>query len=112
MEGVEILATINTFGGDLLNGLIVVGVISLFVGLLIGLVEDSFATGFAATMALLVMGGMGTTVIVSVASTDNSPTYKVTISDEVNLKEFLDKYEIISREDEIFLIREIGERNG
>lgn len=33
--------------------------------------------------------------------------YKVTISDEVKLVEFLDKYEILDTEGEIYTIREV-----
>ena len=34
-------------------------------------------------------------------------TYKVTLDETINVKDFLDKYEVLSREGEIFTIREI-----
>ena len=34
-------------------------------------------------------------------------TYKVTLDETINAREFLDKYEILSREGEIFTIKEI-----
>ena len=34
-------------------------------------------------------------------------TYKVTLDETISAREFLDKYEILSREDEIFTIKEI-----
>jgi hypothetical protein len=112
MEGVEILATIENSGvgnlGIILLASLIIGCIILII---VGIIEGigvGAATGIATFMLLFLTSS---TVAIATGACDEYTAYKVTISDEVNLKEFLDKYEIISREDEIFLIREIGERN-
>lgn len=40
-----------------------------------------------------------------------APQYKVTISDEVSMNDFMDKYEIIDTEGKIYIVRERKEMN-
>lgn len=112
MKGVEILATIENSG---ISNLGIVFLASLIIGcivlLMVGIAEDikiGVATGILTFMSLFLITS---TVAITTGGYEDYTAYKVTISDEVDLKEFLDKYEIISREDEIFLIREVGEGN-
>ena len=116
MKGVEILATIENSG---INNLGIILLASLIIGcivlLIVGIAEDievGVATGIIAFISLFLITS---TVAITTGGCEDYTVYKVTVSDEVDLKEFLDKYEIISREDEIFLIREIEEgenKNG
>lgn len=110
MEGVEILATIENSGnGGLGIALLVSVIIGCAVLIVVSITEDfelGVATGILTFALSLIISGA---IAIGVCGCDEYTAYKVTISDEVNLKEFLDKYEIISREDEIFLIREVNE---
>lgn len=61
----------------------------------------NFIIGFVAAMFIggVVAATTGTTV-------EYETRYKVTISDEVSMNEFLDKYEIIEQEGKIYTVRE------
>ena len=59
---------------------------------------------------LIIIGGFGVahaTDAMERTSVLNYNKYKVTIDETVNARELLDKYEILSREGEIFIIKEI-----
>ena len=43
--------------------------------------------------------------------TKYEPQYKVTVSDDVSMTEFLERYEIIDTEGKIYTVRERGENN-
>ena len=66
----------------------------VFIGLLVGIIGCLFG------------GLLGT---VAGEPTEFETQYKVTISDEVQMNEFLEQYEIIDQEGKIYTIREKGE---
>lgn len=105
MEGIEILAE-YTAGGMPVGAVATLGLLSV-VGLIVSVlltIDDSpgkaitfgFATGFAIVAISL-----------GVTAEPEHTRYKVTISDEVNLIEFLGRYEILDTEGEIYTIREV-----
>ena len=99
MPGINILAE-YTAGGMPVGAVVTLGLLSVF-GLIVSVlltIDDApgkaitfgFATGFAV-------------VAISLEHTQ----YKVTMSEDVKLVEFLDKYEILDTEGEIYTIREV-----
>lgn len=105
MTGINILAE-YTAGGMPVGAVVTLGLLSLF-GLTVGVlltIDDSpgkaiafgFATGFAVVAISL-----------GVSAEPEHTCYKVTISDDVKLVEFLEQYEILDTEGEIYTIREV-----
>jgi hypothetical protein len=114
MTGVEILATeevATAFAFSWENfwiGFAIIMFVGFFIGLLASLSQDDF-------LGLVIGGTLGAIfgVIVGVGiGVDGLPTeyetqYKVTISDEVSMNDFLEKYEIVDQEGKIYTVREI-----
>lgn len=106
MTGINILAE-YTAGGTPVAGIIVfatlavIGLIFLFAG--IACEDDDVPGGgialFAVSLALIF-------VLIITAETEHT-RYKVTISEDVKLVEFLERYEILDTEGEIYTIREV-----
>ena len=108
MEGVEILAigemginecfnwSVAIFGG------LAIGIIA---GLLLGAAENSFGLFlFVTPFTSLFVGailGFGCP-----AYQDMISTYKVTISDEVSMNDFMNKYEILNQDGKIYTVKE------
>ena len=44
--------------------------------------------------------------------TEYETHYKVTISDEVSMNDFLERYEIVDQEGKIYTVREVGVKDG
>ena len=44
--------------------------------------------------------------LVGIVEIEYYPTYKVTISDEVSMNEFMDKYEILTQDGKIYTVKE------
>ena len=66
-------------------------------------------------LALIITGFCGachTDNAMERTSTLGYNTYKVTLDETISAREFLDKYNVLSREGEIFIIREIEEDEG
>lgn len=110
MSGVEILSTTEvvaeSVSNDTLAGLIWIGVIIL--GTLIGYIAEEFN---GACLGFLLGGVVGIFFFSFVMILNTTPTaytneYKVTISDEVSLNEFMEKYEIIDQDGKIYTVRE------
>jgi hypothetical protein len=116
MEGVQILnqfevitKTIFNWSAFWVGALIGLG-IALVAGIIFGLLENdwcAFLTMFVATgvLALILIGPFAGHLI------DPTPTayethYEVSINDEVNMKDFMDKYEIIETRGAIYTVRE------
>ena len=105
MTGINILAE-YTAGGLPEVALAVLG--SMVIGSLIValcLTADDLpggvvASGFAAGLLVVIIG-------ISINAEPEHTCYKVTISDDVKLVEFLEKYEILDTEGEIYTIREV-----
>ena len=105
MTGINILAE-YTAGGMPVGAVITLGLLSV-VGLIASLlltIDDS--TGKAITFGLAT-GFASVAIILSFTAEPEHTPYKVLISDEVKLVEFLDKYEILDTEGEIYTIREV-----
>lgn len=105
MTGINILAE-YTAGGVPVGAVVTLGLLSV-VGLIVSVlltIDDSpgkaitfgFATGFAVFEISL-----------GVSAEPEHTRYKVTISDDVKLVEFLEQYEILDTEGEIYTIREV-----
>lgn len=118
MTGVEILATeqvATAFG----FGWGVFWITGLLVGVVLAFAFWGFAEcnhlGTGGTIVTVIIGfliGMGVFGTLIGANTNGAPTayethYKVTISDEVPMNEFLERYEIIDQEGKIFIVREV-----
>lgn len=110
MSGVEILSTtevvVETISNDMLAGWIWVGVIIICT--LIGYLADEFS---GAVLGFCLGGLCGIFVFAFVVVLTEIPIaytneYKVTISEEVPLNEFMERYEIIDQEGKIYTVRE------
>ena len=115
MNGVEILNQTNVYET---KGLIWILFLLLGIGFMVGLIMaimDWCECGFngegilviiLATMLGGVLGTLG--YICSIHETDKLDyvEYKVTISDEVDFNEFMDKYKILDKEGKIYTVKE------
>ena len=110
----EILATIPVYSHPWIYNLTLAIAITIFmIGIAIGLfvsIEHRSWSAFIVGVALVVTGGLG--VSHSSSATERTSyldyiKYKVTINEEIGARELLDEYEILSREGEIFTIKEI-----
>lgn len=84
-----LIAVIMTFTSCLINGFYFENVI---IGLIIGVIFGAIFGLFPAT---------------NTTPSEYETRYKVTVSDEVSMNEFLDQYEIIGQEGKIYTVREI-----
>ena len=106
MTGINILAE-YTAGGTPVAGVVVfpmlavLGLIIFFAGIACG-DGDVPGVGCLVFVTSLVM-----LFLILVTAEPEHTRYKVTISDEVNLVEFLEQYEILDTEGEIYTIREV-----
>ena len=113
MTGVEILATQEVavaFGFSWENfwmALMIVTIIGCFIGLLVSLSDRNFeglVVGciLGAIFGVLLGIGLGTDGL----PTEYETRYKVIISDEISMNDFLERYEIIDQEGKIYTVRE------
>lgn len=106
IEGITILNTTLVEGGLDIWGFIVAGIAILFFGLVFGLaIWDGEIIPALLTTVLSVLL---TSILLWVAN-KNVPDvtqYEVTISEEVNLIEFNEKYEIVDQRGDIYIIQE------
>lgn len=114
MTGVEILAmeeVATAFGWNtwgMLLGFLVATLFFGFVGVVVG-VTESVESGWITFIAGTLIGGL--IIGVAFGSIGGEPTayetrYKVTVSDEVPMNKFLERYEIIDQEGKIYTVRE------
>lgn len=115
MNGVEILASTEVVVDSAFNttafwisisiGCIITAIICAWVwaheGFSFDVIGIAITCMFVSFIIGLVAGAVSSTPIAYATE------YKVVISDEVSMNEFLDKYEIIDKEDKIITIREI-----
>ena len=118
MSGVEVLAVERVavaFGFDwsafIFLGL-VLGLLFSLISLVIAMTLDCSDLSSGAFAVLGVLVGWALAALLASISISGPPTEfeshcKVTISDEVLMNEFLERYEIIDQEDRIFTVREI-----
>ncbi len=109
----NILATIPVYTHHWIYNLILaVAVIIIAVGLMFCLMrfEIHSYTPLLVGLVLIIIGLFGvsyTTNAMERTSVLDYNTYKVTFDETISAKDFLDKYEVLSKEGEIFTVREI-----
>lgn len=109
MTGVEILATETIYATILPEWCLVVGVISVIFFALC-LMSSLYGSNVALSyiFGALMACGIIFTLIPSIESKTDIDyiEHKVTISDEVSMNEFYEKYEILDQEGKIYTVRE------
>lgn len=116
MNGVDILATEEVATKHALNGdvfwtiSIVIAVIALSIFVYFTARDGFECVILSATLALAGLGLLCGFVFGMIFSTPEKieTQYKVTISDEVKMTDFLERYEIIDTEGKIYTVREKG----
>ena len=109
----EILATIPVYTHSwIYNFLLLVATVIVAVGMMFCLMrfEIHSWTPVLVGLILIIIGLFGashTTNAMERTSVLDYNTYKVTLDETISAKDFLDKYEVISKEGEIFTVREI-----
>ena len=117
MSGVEILSVIEEpillFNEEAFGiTLFITSIVFFFIASYLSITENEwlyfplfFITGLIVGALLGIPAGA-----IGCTETDEVETsYKVTVSDEVSLNEFLDKYEIIDQDGKIYTVKERGE---
>ena len=108
MAGIEILSIGEIGVGSAFNwGMAILGgcFAGLFAGVMEAMIEDDIAFGFIIfIITFLIAGaliGLG-----NARPTHYIPIYKVTISDEVSMNDFMEKYEILEQDGKIYTVKE------
>ena len=107
MEGVTILAqeAVRDFDyGLCIGATLAFAMLFLFITVLTFDINSVGGTVIAVIISIAI--GFGGGFISGRFANDPIPQYKVTISEEVSMVEFYEKYEIIDQEDMIFTVRE------
>ena len=114
MTGVEILATeevATAFGFNFHTYFLIIALCSFTICLICGLMllDDYGAWSFLISLVIGVVLGclLGLPPASNSLPTEYKTQYKVTISDEVSMNDFLERYEIIEQEGKIYTVREI-----
>ena len=115
MTGVEILAMEEVVTAYAFNwkGLMFITCAVIFCGIL-GAISNSPYSAFKGALVgmaigLLLGGIIGQLPAWTTLPKEYETQYKVTISDEVSMNDFLERYEIISQEGKIYTVREIND---
>lgn len=117
MSGVEILSIIEEpillFNEEAFGiTFFIAAVIFFFIGSYLSIAETEwlyFPIFFITGIIIGVLLGIPAGAICCTETDEVEISYKVTISDEVSLNEFLDKYEIIDQDGKIYTVKERGE---
>ena len=115
MNGIDILATKEiatefafNWNASWITFSVILGMLAL-IGIVISLVSYDWSNligGIVTGAAIgMLIGGVVGDAVLCIPVTYKTQ-YKVTISDEVSMNEFLEKYEIIDQEGEILTVRE------
>ena len=116
MTGVEILAANEVVVGTtcdwLAAGFCFLAIVVF--GVIIGIFDDEYNRVLGALIGGLVGMLVGVLVWAIIVATTEKPIayetqYKVTISDEVSMNDFLERYEIVDQEGKIYTVREIND---
>lgn len=109
----EILATIPVYTHSWIYHLFMgIAVLFVIVGLGFAISSIEFQTRITLVigvvlMAIGILGFFLTNRVIDNASTFDYNKYKVIIDETISAKDFLNKYEVLSKEGEIFTVREI-----
>ena len=108
MTGVEILATGEGATSFEPNGFAFVLVLAFCIiwGIVSGFKSKECGLGALMGGIVGIAAGLFAGVLVGITEIEYYPTYKVTISDEVSMNEFMDKYEILNQDGKIYTIKE------
>ena len=114
MSGVEILSIIEEpiyqFNGNAFCiGLSIIFTIGLICGIGIIVKDNYYSVGAVSIILGIIFGiifGIQLGIIFETETGEVDTTYKVTISEEVSLNDFMEKYEIIDQEGKIYTVRE------
>ena len=114
MTGVEILATeevVTKYAFNWLPFFITLGVV-LFVYVLVGTIMSAIYYDWRHLLVGSIVGTIMGVIFGAICGCEfGTPTefenqYRVTVSDEVSMVEFMDKYEIIEQDGKIYTVRE------
>ena len=109
----EILATIPVYTYPwFYDFLLCISIVVLIGGVMLFILSNQFfsCTPTLVGLSLIIIGILGIIFInntIERTKTLNYNKYKVIINETVSVKDFLDKYEVISKEGEIFTIKEV-----
>ncbi len=108
MTGVEILATGEGATSFEPNLPVFLSVLAFCVigGIIIGSKDKEYGLGAIIGLFIGILVGFLSGVVIGVAEIEYYPTYKVIISDEVSMNEFMDKYEILNQDGKIYTVKE------
>lgn len=117
MSGVEILAMEEVASRCGFNWLVYfiaivcIVIIFGFIGFFAGDKKINFFT-FGALIGFFISLPIGTLPAFAASPIEYETHYKVTISDEVFMNDFLERYEIVDQEGKIYTVREVGVKDG
>lgn len=108
MTGVEILATGKGATSFEPNTPVFLSVLAFCVigGIIVGSKDKEYGLGAIIGLLIGMLAGFLVGVAVGFVEIEYYPTYKVTISDEVSMNEFMDKYEILNQDGKIYTVKE------
>lgn len=109
MTGVEILAAGERATDFELNGFTFILIFTLCIiwGIASGFKDKEYGLGVLIGGIIGIVAGLLAGILVGVTEIEYYPTYKVTISDEVSMNEFTNRYEILEQEGKIYTVKEI-----
>ena len=118
MTGIEILASQEVATAFTFNWLAfwIAAAICMGVCMAIGAVAAVADADITAFVVFVIIGAIAVLIFGPIAGyaehipTEYETQYKVTISDEVQMNDFLERYEIIDQEGKIYTVRERNER--
>jgi hypothetical protein len=113
MTGVEILTTGKGATDFEPNSIAFLFVLAFCVigGLVISSRDKEYVFGALVGLLIGMCVGLLVSIVVGIAEIEYYPTYKVTISDEVSMNEFMDKYEILNQDGKIYTGSPTGPNN-
>ena len=116
MEGVQILNQFEVVTETVFSwhnfwiGFAIGAIIGLIIGIGFGVIENdwfAFLTMFiVAGLLIAVFIGVMVGKVLAPAPVSYEAHYEVSINDEVNMKDFMDKYEILGTRGDIYTVRE------
>lgn len=102
MEIIQVIEKTNFNDASLITGIILI-----FLGIIIGLYlyDINFGDGFLCIIFGLIIAMIGVAIIIS--EPKNTDTYyQITLNEDVSAIEFLDKYELVERQGESYIVKE------
>ncbi|MBO5828846.1 MAG: hypothetical protein J6R59_10415 [Paludibacteraceae bacterium] len=115
MNGVEILSSKPIYEVEAYCWLIAVFAgVGLLIGLIVAIVNwidfgfdsDYIWTIIGCTITGVFIGFLGSVISEHETDTVDYIEYKVTVSEDINFTEFMDKYEVLDQEGKIYIVRE------